>query len=229
MRVQSLYAPSRRGSMRTASGRCMLVASVAHAELTDRVASIISPTAVRALPHPLSSGASLSGDALWLFIGILAGLALGTPLGIAAFSLGASRLRVAVRPEDVIKRGVLLLGLVGGIGFTMSLFIAQLAFPAGPAGSREVRDPRRLGRCDRDRSRVRPPRSSKTSRSRTCYRVPCGKEARRRSARVARGRERTRVGPLAISGVAARASSRLRSRRRRARAGRAWSPAHRRA
>jgi NhaA family Na+:H+ antiporter len=77
-------------------------------------------------------GASLAGDPAWLFAGIVAGLALGKPLGITVFSLGADRLRVATRPSDVTRRGVLLVGLVGGIGFTMSLFIAQLAFPPGP-------------------------------------------------------------------------------------------------
>jgi Na+:H+ antiporter, NhaA family len=77
-------------------------------------------------------GASLAGDSLWLFLGIAVGLALGKPLGIAVFSLGAGKLGVAARAEDVSKRGVLLVGLVGGIGFTMALFIAQLAFPSGP-------------------------------------------------------------------------------------------------
>jgi NhaA family Na+:H+ antiporter len=65
-------------------------------------------------------GAQFSGDYLWLFVGVVAGLAIGKPVGIAAASLGVGR------------RGVLLVGFVGGIGFTMSLFIAQLAFPAGP-------------------------------------------------------------------------------------------------
>jgi len=77
-------------------------------------------------------GASLSGDSLWLFAGIVLGLALGKPLGITVFSLGSSRLRIATRASETTKRGVLLVGLVGGIGFTMSLFIAQLAFPPGP-------------------------------------------------------------------------------------------------
>lgn len=77
-------------------------------------------------------GADLSGDSLWLFVGIVIGLALGKPLGIAAFSIGASRLHLATRAEDATKRGMLLVGIVGGIGFTMSLFIAQLAFPPGP-------------------------------------------------------------------------------------------------
>ena len=77
-------------------------------------------------------GASISGDGFWLFMGIVIGLAAGKPLGIVAAALGASRLGIATRSEEMTKRGVLLVGLVGGIGFTMSLFIAQLAFPPGP-------------------------------------------------------------------------------------------------
>ncbi len=77
-------------------------------------------------------GASFSGDYAWLFVGIVAGLALGKPLGIAAAGLGASRIGIASRSEETTSRGVLLVGLVGGIGFTMSLFIAQLAFQPGP-------------------------------------------------------------------------------------------------
>jgi NhaA family Na+:H+ antiporter len=75
--------------------------------------------------------ASLAGDSLWLFIGIAGGLVFGKPLGIAAFSLGASKLGIATRSDDVTKRGLLQVGVVGGIGFTMSLFIAQLAFAPG--------------------------------------------------------------------------------------------------
>ncbi len=95
------------------------------------VAFVVMPVFALANAGVVLGGASLSGDSLWLFIGIVAGLVLGKPLGIAAFSLGASKVRVAARADDVSKRGVLLVGLVGGIGFTMSLFIAQLAFPPG--------------------------------------------------------------------------------------------------
>jgi NhaA family Na+:H+ antiporter len=76
-------------------------------------------------------GADLTGDYLWLFFGIIAGLALGKPLGIAAAALAASRVGIATRSEEMTTRGVVMVGLVGGIGFTMSLFIAQLAFPPG--------------------------------------------------------------------------------------------------
>ena len=75
---------------------------------------------------------ALSGDSLWLFAGVVAGLALGKPLGIAGAALGASRLGVAMRSRETTGRGVLLVGFVGGIGFTMSFFIANLAFPPGP-------------------------------------------------------------------------------------------------
>lgn len=96
------------------------------------VAFVVMPIFALANAGVVLGGGDLSGDSSWLFIGIVIGLALGKPLGIAAFSLGASRLRLATRTHDTTKRGVLLVGLVGGIGFTMSLFIAQLAFPPGP-------------------------------------------------------------------------------------------------
>ena len=96
------------------------------------VAFVVMPVFALANAGVVLGGAELSGDSLWLFIGIVAGLALGKPLGIAAFSLAASKVGLASRADEVTKRGVLLVGLVGGIGFTMSLFIAQLAFPPCP-------------------------------------------------------------------------------------------------
>lgn len=77
-------------------------------------------------------GADLAGDGLFLFLGIAVGLAIGKPLGIFGMAAAAVRARVATRPDDVSHRGVALVGIVGGIGFTMSIFIAQLAFPPGP-------------------------------------------------------------------------------------------------
>ena len=95
-------------------------------------AFVIMPIFALANAGVVLGGADLSGDHLWLFAGIVAGLALGKPLGITAASLAASGAGIAARSEDITRRGVVLVGLVGGIGFTMSLFIAQLAFPAGP-------------------------------------------------------------------------------------------------
>jgi NhaA family Na+:H+ antiporter len=96
------------------------------------VAFVVMPVFALANAGVVLGGAEFSGDYLWLFIGVVAGLALGKPLGIAAAGLGASRLGIARRSDEVTPRGVLLVGAVGGIGFTMSLFIAQLAFPPGP-------------------------------------------------------------------------------------------------
>ncbi len=76
--------------------------------------------------------ADLTGDGAYVFAGIVAGLAIGKPLGIYAFSTAATGARLATRAEGTGHLGVLLVGIVGGIGFTMSLFVAQLAFPPGP-------------------------------------------------------------------------------------------------
>jgi NhaA family Na+:H+ antiporter len=77
-------------------------------------------------------GADLAGDGLFLFLGIVLGLAIGKPHGIFGASAIAVRAGIATRPADVSHGGVVLVGIVGGIGFTMSIFVAQLAFPPGP-------------------------------------------------------------------------------------------------
>lgn len=61
--------------------------------------------------------------------GIFFGLVLGKPVGICLASYVACRLKLCELPPDVDWRGVLVMGLLGGIGFTMSIFIAYLAFP----------------------------------------------------------------------------------------------------
>lgn len=78
------------------------------------------------------SGVAVQGEGLRLFLGIALGLVLGKTLGIAGASWIAERVGLAVRPRGVAWSGILVVGLTGGIGFTMSLFVAGLAFPAGP-------------------------------------------------------------------------------------------------
>ncbi len=63
-----------------------------------------------------------------LFWGVAAGLLLGKPIGITALSWLLVRLRLAALPEGVTWRQVAAVSMLGGIGFTMSLFINSLAF-----------------------------------------------------------------------------------------------------
>jgi NhaA family Na+:H+ antiporter len=60
--------------------------------------------------------------------GIFFGLVIGKPLGILIASLTAARLKVADLPEDVNKSSLLATGSAAGIGFTVAIFIANLAF-----------------------------------------------------------------------------------------------------
>jgi Na+:H+ antiporter, NhaA family len=63
-----------------------------------------------------------------LALGIAAGMLLGKPLGILAASGLAVRLRLASLPTGLTWRGVAVVGTVAGVGFTMALFVAELAF-----------------------------------------------------------------------------------------------------
>lgn len=60
--------------------------------------------------------------------GIIAGLVIGKPAGIVLFSLLAVLLKIAVLPGDIKWKHLIGAGLLGGIGFTMSIFITLLAF-----------------------------------------------------------------------------------------------------
>ena len=61
-------------------------------------------------------------------LGIIAGLFLGKPLGIFLFALLAAALRISSLPGDLRWIHILSAGVLGGIGFTMSIFITLLAF-----------------------------------------------------------------------------------------------------
>lgn len=61
-------------------------------------------------------------------LGVALGLLLGKPIGIVLVSLLAVRIGVSALPRGVDWRGLLVVGCVGGVGFTMALFIAELGF-----------------------------------------------------------------------------------------------------
>ncbi|MBC7818925.1 MAG: Na+/H+ antiporter NhaA [Planctomycetaceae bacterium] len=74
-----------------------------------------------------SGGASaMSSPVMW---GVLLGLLIGKPLGIFFASWAALKSGVASLPEGATWRQIVGVSVLCGIGFTMSLFIGNLAFP----------------------------------------------------------------------------------------------------
>lgn len=61
-------------------------------------------------------------------LGIGLGLVVGKPLGVLLFSAIAVALGICRLPDEVTWRHVLGAGMLAGIGFTMSIFVANLAF-----------------------------------------------------------------------------------------------------
>ena len=77
------------------------------------------------------------GDATWL---VLLGLIVGKPIGIYIFGwLAAVPLRLGM-PEGMRLVDLIVIGFVAAIGFTVSLFVASVAFEAGP-----VQDAAKMG------------------------------------------------------------------------------------
>jgi NhaA family Na+:H+ antiporter len=60
--------------------------------------------------------------------GIFVGLVIGKPLGVVVAAIAASKSRIADLPEDAPIGKIIATGSAAGIGFTVALFIADLAF-----------------------------------------------------------------------------------------------------
>ncbi len=80
-----------------------------------------------------AAGIPIGGDALGdlftdrLALAVIAGMVLGKLVGIVGFSLAAVRLGLASLPSELGKRDLVAVATLGGVGFTVSLLIADLA------------------------------------------------------------------------------------------------------
>ena len=83
----------------------------------------LANTAIVIGPDWLAELSSANGQ------GIRFGLIVGKPLGITLFCFAAVASGLCRRPSDLNWHHLFGAGLLGGIGFTMSIFIANLAFP----------------------------------------------------------------------------------------------------
>jgi len=108
--------------------------------VAERVQEILHPwTSYVVIPVFALANAGVSFDRQMLAdaitspvtLGVAAGLVVGKPVGILGGAWMATRLGLASVPSGVTWRQLAGVGAVAGIGFTMSLFIAGLAFSEG--------------------------------------------------------------------------------------------------
>ena len=96
--------------------------------LTRPVNFVIMPIFALANTNITFETGMLQGLAGNLGLGIVLGLFLGKPIGIFLMSWFSVKIKAADLPSETTWVHVLGLGLLGGIGFTMSIFIALLSF-----------------------------------------------------------------------------------------------------
>jgi len=99
--------------------------------LHDPVAFGVMPLFALANAGVRLGSLSFDGDGFYAFWGVFVGLAVGKPLGVLGISWLSVKVGVAALPRGVTFQHMALVGVLAGIGFTMALFIAQLAFQPG--------------------------------------------------------------------------------------------------
>jgi NhaA family Na+:H+ antiporter len=100
-------------------------------DLHQPVAFIIIPLFALANAGVTLSGGLTDAFAHPVTLGVILGLVIGKPLGITLFSWLAVRAGAAELPAGVTWKAIHAVSWLGGIGFTMSLFVSGLAFPDG--------------------------------------------------------------------------------------------------
>lgn len=105
-----------------------LIGNLTHA-LHPWVAYVIMPIFALANAGVALDGVDLSGGASQtVAIAVALGLVLGKPIGVFLACTLVLKLGIAQLPVGLSSRHLLVLGTVAGVGFTMALFVAQLAF-----------------------------------------------------------------------------------------------------
>jgi NhaA family Na+:H+ antiporter len=98
------------------------------ASLHPWVAFLVMPVFALANSGVTLEGLHLGAEPRRVLLGVVLGMVLGKPLGILAACGLVLRAGLARLPAGIGPRHLAVLGLVAGIGFTMALFIAQLAY-----------------------------------------------------------------------------------------------------
>lgn len=111
------------------------IAKSSDASVSERVEKAVLPiTTFFILPvfAFANAGFPISGDALTtnqsVLWGIFLGLVVGKVVGITFASWLLVKLKLAKLPSDIVWRHVVGIGFIAGIGFTVSIFITELAF-----------------------------------------------------------------------------------------------------
>lgn len=92
------------------------------------IAFLILPLFAFANAGIVLSGITLDSVTSHLPLGIMVGLLIGKPLGISLFCWLALKLKLASLPAGTTFSDIMAIGVLCGIGFTMSIFITSLAF-----------------------------------------------------------------------------------------------------
>jgi len=92
------------------------------------VAFGIMPVFALANAGVVVSAGALDASSWNVVMAVAVGLVVGKPLGVLFASWVTLRLRIGTLPAGMTVRHLVVLGIVAGVGFTMALFIAQLAF-----------------------------------------------------------------------------------------------------
>lgn len=96
--------------------------------LSNPVSYVIMPLFALANTNIKFESGMVSGLTNPLGLGIIAGLFIGKPLGITLASWIAIKLKIAKKPRSASWKQISGIAMLGGIGFTMSIFVSILSF-----------------------------------------------------------------------------------------------------